>query len=75
MCLFVCSVCQDGAELYNTSSVTSSMTSSPSAAAVGPAAVEASCVVGDRLSCGVVFSDDDKKLQVYFLKNNIKVCV
>jgi len=67
VCLSVCSVCQDGAELYNTSSVTSSQAAA--------AAVEASCVVGDRLSCGVVFSDDDKKLQVYFLKNNIKVCV
>ena len=53
------SVYKDGVEVYNTSS-------SSSAAA-------ASCVVGDKLTCGLAFDDDDKRLTVYFNKNNQKV--
>ena len=57
---------KDGVEVYNTSS------SSSAAAAASDAVPTASCVVGDKLSCGVTF-DNDKQLTVYFIKNNHKV--
>ena len=58
---------KDGVEVYNMSSSSSS--------AASDAVLEASCVVGDKLSCGLTF-DNDKQLTVYFSKNNYKVlCV
>ena len=71
--MFICSVYKDGVEVYNMSS-SSSSSSSSSVAAAGVSVLEVSCVVGDKLSCGVVV-DDDKQLTVYFIKNNIKVLV
>jgi len=57
-------------EVYNTSS--SSSAAAAAAAAASDAVPTASCVVGDKLSCGVTF-DNDKQLTVYFIKNNHKV--
>jgi len=64
--MFMWSVYKDGVEVHNA-------LSSSSASAVS-ATTEASCVVGDKLSCGIVLSDDDEKqCHVYFLKNDHKV--
>jgi len=73
LCVCVCmfSVYKDGAEVYNTSS--SSEAAAAGAAAGDTTVVEASCVVGDKLSCGVILSDDEKQLHVCFSKNDQKV--
>jgi len=68
--VFVCSVYKDGVEVYNASP----SATAAAAGAASDAVVEASCVVGDKLSCGVVHNDDDEKhLHVYFSKNDHKV--
>jgi len=71
--VFVYSVYKDGVEVYNTSS--SSSAAGAAAGAADDAVMEASCVVGDKFSCGVVLNDDEKQLRIYFSKNNHKVCL